>query len=150
MINANLLQQVVEASNDGIVVAEQEGEDHILIYANPAFERLTGYSSEEILYQDCRFLQGDDRDQPAAALIRKAIHNRQPCREVIRNYRKDGSTFWNELSITPLFNEADQLTYFIGIQKNVSEHVEAQQRIQALETELTTLRAELAELKKSR
>lgn len=62
MINANLLQRVVEASNDGIVVAEQEGEDHILIYANPAFETLTGYGSEEILYQDCRFLQGEERD----------------------------------------------------------------------------------------
>ena len=111
MINANLLQLVVEASNDGIVVAEQEGEDHILIYANPAFEALTGYSSEEILYQDCRFLQGEERQQPVVALLRKAIHSRQACREVIRNYRKDGTTFWNELSITPVFNEADQLTY---------------------------------------
>lgn len=149
MINANLLQRVVEASNDGIVVAEQEGEDHILIYANPAFVALTGYDSEEILYQDCRFLQGEEHDQPAAALIRKAIDSRQPCREVIRNYRKDGSTFWNELSITPVFNEADQLTYFIGIQKDVSEHVENRQRVQALEAELERLRAELAALKKS-
>jgi PAS domain S-box-containing protein len=64
MINAKLLQLVIDASNDGIVVAEQEGDDNILIYANPAFERLTGYASEEILYQDCRFLQGSDRDQP--------------------------------------------------------------------------------------
>ncbi|SHM04108.1 PAS domain-containing protein [Phytopseudomonas punonensis] len=148
MINANLLQLVVEASNDGIVVAEQEGEDHILIYANPAFEALTGYSSEEILYQDCRFLQGEERSQLAAALLRKAIHSRQPCREVIRNYRKDGTTFWNELSITPVFNETDQLTYFIGIQKNVSEHVANQERVKALESEVQTLRAELAELKK--
>lgn len=69
---------------------------------------------------------------------------------MLRNYRKDGSTFWNELSITPVFNEADQLTYFIGIQKNVSEHVAAQERVRALESELQALRAELAELKKSR
>ncbi|CAH0149564.1 MULTISPECIES: PAS domain-containing protein [unclassified Pseudomonas] len=148
MINANLLQLVVEASNDGIVVAEQEGEDHILIYANPAFEALTGYSSEEILYQDCRFLQGEERQQPVVALLRKAIHSRQACREVIRNYRKDGTTFWNELSITPVFNEADQLTYFIGIQKNVSEHVASQERVKALESEVQALHAELAELKK--
>ncbi|MEQ9724278.1 PAS domain-containing protein [Pseudomonas sp. WHRI 8822A] len=148
MINANLLQLVVEASKDGIVVAEQEGEDHILIYANPAFEALTGYSSEEILYQDCRFLQGEERQQPVVALLRKAIHSRQACREVIRNYRKDGTTFWNELSITPVFNEADQLTYFIGIQKNVSEHVASQERVKALESEVQALRAELAELKK--
>lgn len=150
MINANLLQRVVEASNDGIVVAEQEGDDHILIYANPAFEALTGYSREEILYQDCRFLQGEERNQPAVALIRKAIHSRQPCREVLRNYRKDGRTFWNELSITPVFNEADQLTYYIGIQKDVSEHVANQQRVKDLEAELAAVRAELATLKNSR
>ncbi len=59
MINASLLQMVIDASNDGIVIAEKEGEqDNILIYVNPAFERLTGYTSEEILYQDCRFFAG--------------------------------------------------------------------------------------------
>ena len=146
MINAKLLQLVIDASNDGIVVAEQEGDDNILIYANPAFERLTGYASEEILYQDCRFLQGSDRDQPGLAAIREAVKTQQPCRQIIRNYRKDGSSFWNELSITPVFNEGDQLTYYIGIQKNVTEQVQAQQRVKELEAELATLRAELARL----
>ncbi|WP_079202898.1 PAS domain-containing protein [Pseudomonas sp. CC6-YY-74] len=147
MINAKLLQLVIDASNDGIVVAEQEGDDNILIYANPAFERLTGYASEEILYQDCRFLQASDRDQPGLAVIREAVNTRQPCRQIIRNYRKDGSAFWNELSITPVFNEADQLTYFIGIQKNVTEQVQAQERVKELEAELATVRAALAQLK---
>ncbi|RMH84372.1 PAS domain-containing protein [Pseudomonas sp. AOB-7] len=143
MINAKLLQLVIDASNDGIVVAEQEGDDNILIYANPAFERLTGYASEDILYQDCRFLQGDDRDQPGLDAIRQAVKTQQPCRQIIRNYRKDGSVFWNELSITPVFNEGDQLTYYIGIQKDVTEQVEAQQRVKALEAELAELRARL-------
>ncbi|AJE15341.1 MULTISPECIES: PAS sensor domain-containing protein [Stutzerimonas] len=147
MINAKLLQLVVEASNDGIVVAEQEGEDNILIYANPAFERLTGYTVDEILYQDCRFLQGDDRNQPGLNAIREAVRNHRPCREVIRNYRRDGTPFWNELSITPVFNEADQLTYFIGIQKNVSAEVEALQRVRELEAENARLRAELQALR---
>ncbi|MFI8747319.1 PAS domain-containing protein [Pseudomonas sp. NPDC077186] len=143
MINAKLLQLVIDASNDGIVVAEQEGDDNILIYANPAFERLTGYASEDILYQDCRFLQGDDRNQPGLEAIRQAVKTQQPCRQIIRNYRKDGSAFWNELSITPVFNEGDQLTYYIGIQKDVTEQVEAQQRVKALEAELAELRARL-------
>ncbi len=125
MINAKLLQLVIEASNDGIVVAEQEGDDNILIYANPAFERLTGYAVDDILYRDCRFLQGEDRDQPGLQAIRDAVKNNKPCRQIIRNYRKDGTPFWNELSITPVFNEADQLTYFIGIQKNVTAEVDA-------------------------
>ena len=146
MIDAKLLQLVINASNDGIVVAEQEGEDNILIYANPAFERLTGYTVEEILYQDCRFLQAGDRAQIGLAAIREAVKNDLPCRQVIRNYRKDGSPFWNELSITPVFNEGDQLTYYIGIQKDVTLQVEAQSRVRELELELAALKAELHRL----
>ena len=145
MIDAELLKLVVEASNDGIVVAEQEGDENILIYANPAFMRLTGYSADEILYQDCRFLQGDDRDQAGLAAIREAIKSLQPCRQIIRNYRKDGSAFWNELSITPVFNEADQLTYYIGIQKDVSVEFEASQRVRELEAEVASLKTQLAQ-----
>ncbi|PKM31344.1 MAG: hypothetical protein CVV07_04080 [Gammaproteobacteria bacterium HGW-Gammaproteobacteria-11] len=147
MINAKLLQLVVNASNDGIVVAEQEGDDNILIYVNKAFEQLTGYSSDEILYQDCRFLQKDDRDQPGLQAIRQAVLDGKPCRQILRNYRKDGSLFWNELSITPVFNEADQLTYFIGIQKDVTEQVEAQHKVEDLQKEILELRSQLAQLK---
>ncbi|MEX5351560.1 PAS domain S-box protein [Pseudomonas juntendi] len=136
MINAQLLQSMVDASNDGIVVTEREGDDTILIYVNAAFERLTGYLRDDILYQDCRFLQGDDRDQLGRARIRRALAEGLPCREVLRNYRKDGSAFWNELSITPVYNAADQRTYFIGIQKDVSRQVE-------LERELAEARARL-------
>ncbi|SFH84082.1 PAS domain-containing protein [Modicisalibacter xianhensis] len=132
MINAELLERIVNSSEDGITVAEQEGDDTILIYVNQGFERLTGYSADDILYQDCRFLQGDDRDQTALAHIRQAIAEGHPCREVIRNYRKDGSLFWNELSITPVFNEQDQLTYYIGVQKDVTAYMEALQELEAL------------------
>ncbi|MBB6339932.1 PAS domain S-box-containing protein [Pseudomonas fluvialis] len=147
MINAKLLQLVVNASNDGIVVAEQEGDDNILIYVNPAFERLTGYHSDDILYQDCRFLQAGDREQAGLAAIRQAVKDNRPCRQIIRNYRKDGSPFWNELSITPVFNEGDQLTYYIGIQKDVTEQVEATERVKQLEAEVAELQAELAKLR---
>ncbi|WP_276487160.1 MULTISPECIES: PAS domain-containing protein [Pseudomonadaceae] len=147
MINAKLLQLVVDASNDGIVVAEQEGDDNILIYANAAFERLTGYASDDILYQDCRFLQAGDRAQIGLQAIREAVKANKPCRQIIRNYRKDGSPFWNELSITPVLNESDQLTYYIGIQKDVTEQVEAQQRVRELESEVAALKAEIERLK---
>ncbi|WXL24383.1 PAS domain-containing protein [Ectopseudomonas mendocina] len=149
MINAKLLQLVVEASNDGIVVAEQEGDDNILIYANPAFQRLTGYNVDDILYQDCRFLQGSDRDQQGLNVIREAVRHNKPCRQIIRNYRQDGSAFWNELSITPVFNEADQLTYFIGIQKDVSDTVQALERVRELEAEVAALKAQLASVQDS-
>lgn len=140
MINAQLLQSMIDASNDGIVVAEQEGDDTILIYVNEAFERLTGYTASEILYQDCRFLQGDDRDQLSRARIRRALVEGRPCREVLRNYRKDGSAFWNELSITPVRHAADQRTYFIGIQKDVTRQVELERELAQLRTQLAALR----------
>ena len=147
MINSRLLQRMVDASQDGIVIAEQEGEDNILIYVNKAFEALTGYSSDDILYQDCRFLQAGDRDQTGLQLIRDAIASGQPTRQILRNYRKDGAHFWNELSITPVFNENDQLTYFIGVQKDVTAQVKAQQRVAQLEAELAGVKAELQALK---
>ncbi|MFI8479924.1 PAS domain S-box protein [Pseudomonas sp. NPDC078700] len=146
MISAKLLQLVVNASNDGIVVAEQEGNDNILIYANPAFETLTGYACEDILYQDCRFLQAGDRDQKGLEVIRNALKKGTPCRQILRNFRKDGTQFWNELSITPVFNEADNLTYFIGIQKNVTEQVQAQERIKLLEAEVARLKSQLTDM----
>ncbi|MBB3142110.1 PAS domain S-box protein [Halomonas sp. THAF12] len=135
LISPDLLERMVDASEDGIVVAEQEGDENILIYVNQGFERLTGYSADEILYRDCRFLQNEDRDQPALATIRKALAEGRPCREVLRNYKKDGTLFYNELSITPVFDENDALTYFIGVQKDVTERVEAQQELERLKAE---------------
>ena len=147
MINPKLLQMVVNASNDGIVVAEREGDEKPLIYVNPAFERLTGYTLDEILYQDCRFLQSGDRDQPALMAIREALDSGGACREIVRNYRKDGTHFWNELSVSTVYNAADQQTYFVGVQKDVTTQVKAQQRVALLEAQVAELKDELAALK---
>ncbi|HEF4758710.1 TPA: PAS domain-containing protein [Pseudomonas putida] len=148
MINAKLLQLAINASNDGIVIAEKEGDqDKILIYVNPAFERLTGYTSEEILYQDCRFLQSGDRDQDALPKIRDALNSEGSCREILRNYRKDGTPFWNELSLSTVKNPNDGQVYFIGVQKDVTIQVKAQQRVAQLEAQLAEVQAELAALK---
>ena len=135
LISPELLERIIDASEDGIVVAEQEGDENILIYVNQGFERLTGYSAEEILYQDCRFLQNEDRDQPGLDAIRLALKEDRPCRQVLRNYRKDGTLFYNELSITPMYDESDDLTYYIGVQKDVTERVEAQLELERLKAE---------------
>jgi len=148
MINASLLQMVINASNEGIVVAEKEGDqDNILIYVNPAFEKMTGYTREEILYQDCRFLQAGDRDQASLGVIREVLRAGGSCREILRNYRKDGTPFWNELSLSTIKNADDGMTYFVGVQKDVTVQVKAQQRVVQLEARVAALEAELAELK---
>lgn len=135
LISPELLERIVDASEDGIVVAEQEGDENILIYVNQGFERLTGYSADEILYQDCRFLQNEDRDQPGLDAIRRALKEGHPCREVLRNYKKDGTLFYNELSITPVHDEDDNLNYYIGVQKDVTERVEAQLELERIKAE---------------
>ena len=147
MINAKLMQMVINASNDGITVAEREGKDKPLIYVNPAFERMTGYSLDDVLYQDCRFLQAGDRDQPALMAIREALDTGGACREILRNFRKDGTHFWNELSLSTVYNQADQQTYFVGVQKDVTVQVKAQQRVAQLEAQVAQLTAELAALR---
>jgi PAS domain S-box-containing protein len=142
-LDPGLLQKLLDASSDGIVVSEQEGDDNPLIYVNDAFLRLTGYSRDEVLFQDCRFLQGKDRDQPGVKRIRAALAAGRACREVIRNYRKDGTLFWNELSITPVYNEEDRLTYFIGIQKDVTARVRVEQELEELRRQLEEMRGRL-------
>ncbi|MCG7921586.1 MAG: PAS domain S-box protein [Candidatus Thiodiazotropha lotti] len=144
-ISLQLLKQAVDTANDGLVIAEREGDDTILLYVNEAFERLTGYAEEEILYQDCRFLQGDDRDQRARQSIREAIESNQPSRTRLRNYHKDGSLFWNELSITPIINEEDGLTYYIGVQKDVTREVEIELQLEQAQLEIQRLRNQLSE-----
>ncbi len=139
-----ILLQLVESAQDGIVIAEKEGEDTILVYVNPAFERLTGYSADEILYQDCRFLQGEDTDLDAVKVIRQAIDDQAPVRTVLKNYRKDGSIFWNELSVTPFYDELDQITYYIGIQKDVSTEVELALELDAARETIQKLTEQLA------
>lgn len=138
-----ILLQLVESAQDGIVVAEKEGDDTILVYVNPAFERLTGYSADEILYQDCRFLQGADTDITSVKVIRQAIDDQSPVRTVLKNYRKDGSVFWNELSVTPFYDELDQITYYIGIQKDVTAHVELALELEAARETIQQLHKQL-------
>ncbi|MCG7893535.1 MAG: PAS domain S-box protein [Candidatus Thiodiazotropha taylori] len=144
-ISLQLLKQAIDTANDGLVIAEREGDDTILLYVNEAFERLTGYAEEEILYQDCRFLQGDDRDQQARQSIREAIETNQPSRTRLRNYHKDGSLFWNELSITPIINEEDGLTYYIGVQKDVTREVEIELKLEQAQQEIERLQNQLSE-----
>ena len=87
-----------------------------ITYVNPVFERMTGYSSAESLGKNCRFLQGTDTNQPATTAIRTAIKNQSNGYAILRNYRKDGSMFFNELFIAPVRDEKNVVTHFIGIQ----------------------------------
>lgn len=136
------LLQLVQNAQDGITIAEKEDQDTILIYVNPAFEKLTGYSADEILYQDCRFLQGEDTEHKAVKDVRVAIDANQPVRTILKNYRKDGSSFWNELSITPFYDEVDQRQYYFGIQKDMTSVIALQQQLEEAQAKIKQLEAQ--------
>ena len=101
-----MYRRLVETSPEGVVLVDAQNPVHPIIYANPAFEALTGYPSSELLGRNLRLLQGDDREQDARHRLREALTRGEPCRVLLRNYRKDGSLFWNETSILPLKDEA--------------------------------------------
>lgn len=132
-----LSNQAIAASTDGIVIADARKPDMPITYVNPAFERLTGYSSEEVVGRNCRFLQGNDTDQPALQELRKALRDGKGCKVVLANYRKDGTGFWNELSISPIYDADGNLTHFVGIQSDITERKLAQEalRFQQEQTE---------------
>ncbi len=118
-----LFRQAIEATTDGVVITDAMREDGPIVYVNAAFERMTGYKAEEVLGRNCRFLQGDDRSQPERSKLKRALADGLPCTVVLRNYRKDGSLFWNELSLSPVRGLSGRATHFIGIQKDVTERV---------------------------
>jgi PAS domain S-box-containing protein len=120
-----LLERAVTASTNSIVITDPNLPDDPLVYVNPAFERTTGYTSEEVLGRNCRFLQGEDRDQPALGELRAALNEGRHCTVVLRNYRKDGALFWNELSVYPVRGEERRMTNFVGIQNDITERIRA-------------------------
>jgi PAS domain S-box-containing protein len=95
--------------------------DDPIVYVNPAFERISGYPVEEVVGHNCRFLQGEDRDQPALDELRSALSEERESRVVLKNYRKDGTPFWNELYVSPVHDEQGRLTNFVGVQNDITE-----------------------------
>ncbi|MBC8998593.1 diguanylate cyclase [Pseudomonas sp. N40(2020)] len=128
-MDIEILKQAVMDSRDGITISDNCRDDNPLIFVNPAFERMTCYSLEESININCRYLQGDDREQPELEVVHHAIANGEYCLVVLRNYRKDGTMFWNELSISPIHDEAGAVSNFIGIQKDVTSRVILQQQL---------------------
>ena len=118
-IRPDLFHALIDHADHSITIAEREGDDTILLYVNKAFEKMTGYTSDECLFKDCRFLQADDKQPQQSKKIHQAIQDEKSVKVVLRNYRKDGTLFWNELTITPYFDELDSVMYYIGIQKNL-------------------------------
>lgn len=131
-----LKDRALEAAAEGIVIADARKPDMPVIYVNSGFERLTGYPAESALGRNCRFLQGPGTDPAAAAEIRRAIAEKRACLVEILNYRRDGTPFWNRLSITPVYDAAGQLTHFIGVQSDITARRNAEEALRRATIEL--------------
>jgi PAS domain S-box-containing protein len=112
--------RAIDYSRQGIVISDASQPDNPIVDINPAFEVMTGYSRDEIIGRNCRFLQSPDSDQPERSLIRQAMIRHEHIRVEIKNYRKDGSMFWNELTISPVYTDGI-LTNYIGIQQDITD-----------------------------
>lgn len=119
--NLQLYKRALDSSYNGILIADATKADFPIIYANKSFERITGYALEEVVGRNCRFLQGDIKDEKANAVMRGALQEKKECHVILRNFRKDGSPFWNSLFLSPVADESGRIQYYIGVQNDISD-----------------------------
>jgi diguanylate cyclase (GGDEF)-like protein/PAS domain S-box-containing protein len=122
-IDDAMYRRLVETSPEGVALVDAQNPVNPVIYVNPAFETLSGYPLVELVGRNLRLLQGDDREQDARHRLRDALTRGEACRVLLRNYRKDGSLFWNETSVLPLKDDSGRVTHFIGHHRDAGERL---------------------------
>lgn len=134
-----IADRAIAFAKTGIVIADARLDDMPIVYCNPAFERMTGYSREEAVGRNSRFLQAHDLGQEGAKQLRLAIAEERECTVALRNYRKDGSMFWNELSVSPIHDDDGKLTHYVGFWNDISERIIGESRLRDSEHRFRTL-----------
>lgn len=122
----DLYLKALNSAYSGVIITDNLQYDNPIIYCNKAFETISGYAHDEIIGHNCRFLQAQDRSQAERSMIKESIERGEECKIEIRNYRKDGTLFWNELFISPVKNDEGQVTHFIGVQNDISDRKKAE------------------------
>lgn len=126
-----LRERAVIATDITFTITDPREPDNPLVWVNPSFSRVTGYSAEEVVGRNCRFLQGPATDPAAIDAIRAALAEQRTVTTTLLNYRKDGTAFWNQLSISPVFDGAGRLVSFVGVQTDVTERVRVESEREA-------------------
>jgi PAS domain S-box len=139
-----LYDRAIAATSTGVTISDATHPEHPIIYCNPAFESMTGYRREEILGKNCQFLQGSETDPVAVEIIRKALQTKSECKVILKNYRKDGTTFWNCFSISPVRDRTGKLTHFIGVQRDITQSKQAEEALHKSEAQSREQAAQLA------
>jgi PAS domain S-box-containing protein len=126
-----LRERAVVATDIAFTITDPRRPDNPLVWVNPSFSRITGYDSDEVVGRNCRFLQGPATDPVAVAAIRAALDERRAVTTTLLNHRKDGTAFWNQLSISPVFDGEGELVSYVGVQTDVTERVRVEREREA-------------------
>ncbi len=124
-----LRDRAINSVDVGVLITDASDDENRIIYANKAIEQITGYSAAEMMGRNPRFLQGDDRDQPERQIVRNAMAAKEPVQVTVRNYRKDGTLFIEELTISPVRNKSGEVTHMIGIQRDITAKLDTEERL---------------------
>jgi diguanylate cyclase (GGDEF)-like protein/PAS domain S-box-containing protein len=127
--DSDMYRRLVETSTEGLSLVDAQNPDHPVIYANPVFEVLTGYGAAELIGRNLRLLQGNDREQDGRHRLREALARGEACRVLLRNYRKDGTLFWNEMSVMPMRDAEGKLTHFAGHHRDAGDRLRNEPKI---------------------
>ena len=133
-----LRDRAVSSATNGIVIADAEKDGFPIVYVNQGFEKITGYTPQDSIGRNCRFLQGKKSDPKLVAQMRRALNARSECRVTIANYKKDGALFWNDIHITPVEDESGTVTHFIGVQNDVTSRKRVEERLRRAEQKATS------------
>ena len=146
-----LYNRAMAATSTGIAISDATNPGYPIIYCNPGFESMTGYQRSEIIGKNCHFFQGNDTDPAAVEILRQALQNESECQVILKNYRLDGTAFWNALSISPLRSPTGKLTHFVGVNRDISDRKESEEALQKSEAQsrekTTQLEAAIKEVK---
>ncbi|PAF37109.1 biphenyl 2,3-dioxygenase [Terribacillus saccharophilus] len=138
-VTEQFVKYAIDYVGAGVVITDPSLPDNPIIYTNKGFEELTGYPSEEIIGHNCRFLQGEDTRKEDVAAVRDAIRDEKTVVVELKNYRKNGEMFWNELEIYPIYLESEQKNFFVGVQKDVTQRKRNEELVSHYLEEVTRL-----------
>lgn len=129
MPDSDLLRRLLDSSPDGMVLIDAQDEEGRVVYVNSGFQLLTGYAASELIGANLRMLQGSDREQEGRHRLREAQKRGESCRVLLRNYRKDGTMFWNEISIEPLLGADGKISHYAGHHRNAGDRLRSDPRL---------------------
>ncbi len=128
-LDPEFYRRLLESSPDGVALVDVRQPDHPVIYVNPGFEALTGYGAGDIVGRNLRLLQADDREQDGRHRVREAMAKGESCRVLLRNYRRDGTVFWNEMTLLPLFDPDGRVSHYVGHHRDAGERLRMDSRL---------------------